>query len=770
MADAQSKPPPLSIAALYAAAVALDRAGDWQGAQQKYRQLLHCDRHHADGLQNLAMIYYRQGQFDDALALLEECIAIHPATATAHYRLGLIWAKVGYLDKAIAAFKRAISLDPQFLRAYHQLGKTWMELGNFALAQKAFRDAIARECNQFISYLYLGNCLLADRRFEEAIATYETALQLKPRDPQVIQQIGIALTAQNRCESAELYFGYAAYRQQNYDAAIAHYRQFLTHKIGDIPLYLALADCYQCRDRTLEAIEIYREALRHYPTALELYLSLMLALQNVGKVEAARVVAEEGLQWLPENRILQLEKLRLLPILYDTPEQVDLYRARFARELDTFLAEVSLETVEAKQQALRAIGTNTNFYLQYQGKNDLRLQQHYGEFVHRVMGANYPQWVEPLPMPELTGEGKIKIGYLSACFQWHTVGMVFWGWLQQCDRASFEIYGYDIATQSDGLTQQFRQQCDRFYSIPNDLEALADRIRGDELHILVFLEIGMYAPMTQLAGLRLAPIQCAAWGHPITSGLPTVDYFISSNLMEPENAAQHYSETLVRLPNIGICYSKPTIPEARHTRADFGLRQDAVVYLCCQSVFKYLPQFDVIFPQIAREVPEAQFVFFAQKSTAIAEQFRQRLRRAFAQFGLDSQAHCTILPRQSKEKYWNILSVADIFLDTFGFSGFLTVLEAVAVALPVVTCAGEFMRSRQSAGICRRIGVTETLAENEADFVRIAIQLGLDANWRNAIRTRIKQQNTVLYDDTTAVMALEKFYREAVEKWNSSPG
>ncbi|WP_257237152.1 hypothetical protein [Nostoc sp. 'Peltigera malacea cyanobiont' DB3992] len=123
--------------------------------------------------------------------------------------------------------------------------------------------------------------------------------------------------------------------------------------------------------------------------------------------------------------------------------------------------------------------------------------------------------------------------------------------------------------------------------------------------------MGMNPQTLQMAGLRLAPVQCVAWGHPVTTGLPTIDYFLSSELMEPENGQEHYSEKLIRLPNIGVSYPKPYIPPVIKTRSYFQLLDDAVIYLCCQAPFKYLPQYDFIFAEIARRVPQAKFVFFA---------------------------------------------------------------------------------------------------------------------------------------------------------------
>ncbi len=272
--------------------------------------------------------------------------------------------------------------------------------------------------------------------------------------------------------------------------------------------------------------------------------------------------------------------------------------------------------------------------------------------------------------------------------------------------------------------------------------------------------------MTQLAGLRLAPIQCTSWGHPITSGSPTIDYFLSSDLMEPEHGEEHYSETLIRLPNIGIAYPRPELPEERLNRYDFELKEDAVLYLSCQSLFKYLPQYDYLFPEIALRVPNAQFVFLSSNaSDNITEQFHQRLQKVFACHHLEGEQYCVILPRLNHNQYLNLNLMSDIFLDSLSWSGGNTTLEALAFNLPVVTYPGEFMRGRHACGILKALGVTETIASSEAEYVEIAVKLGLDLSWRQEIKDKISINSYKIYDDQTAIKGLEDFYEQAIQAY-----
>lgn len=121
------------------------------------------------------------------------------------------------------------------------------------------------------------------------------------------------------------------------------------------------------------------------------------------------------------------------------------------------------------------------------------------------------------------------------------------------------------------------------------------------------------------------------------------------------------------------------------------------------------------------------------------------------------------------EDYLNLNAVSDIFLDTFLWSGGHTTLEAVACHLPIVTCPGEFMRSRHSAAILAVLGIQETLAKNEADYLEIAVRLGLDSEWRQQIVQKMQQRHSVLYHDQDCVAGLEKFYQQAVKQKTGYP-
>ncbi|MBF0215167.1 MAG: glycosyltransferase, partial [Magnetococcales bacterium] len=247
-----------------------------------------------------------------------------------------------------------------------------------------------------------------------------------------------------------------------------------------------------------------------------------------------------------------------------------------------------------------------------------------------------------------------------------------------------------------------------------------------------------------------APVQCNGGGHPIASGLDSIDCFFSSALMEPENGQEHYTERLILLPNLASCYPAPRIAL---TQDPEGYRPGAVNYVNLQSLFKLLPGDDALYARIARQVPGSRFHFIGW-TRSVTEAFRHRLRRAFAAHGLDADLYCEILPRMPQERFFGLAKAADVILDGLDWSGNNSSLEALALDAPIVTLPGPFFRSRHTCGIFRRMGLMETVATTREEYIAIAVRLGLDRAFRERMRQAIAQAKGRLYEDESVPAAL----------------
>ena len=353
------------------------------------------------------------------------------------------------------------------------------------------------------------------------------------------------------------------------------------------------------------------------------------------------------------------------------------------------------------------------------------------------------------------------MGFASAYLHMHSVSKTHGGWIAELDRSRFAVFGYQLSPAHDAVSDRFEACCDRFVRGMADVATWRARILEDAPHVLIYLDIGMEQTAVRLAALRLAAVQCTTWGHPETSGLPAMDYYLSSAVMEPPDADAHYTERLVRLPGLGIHYTPPPDPGGAMQRAALGLRDDAVVYLCCQSLSKYLPRHDAVWPRIAARVPAAQFLFLSAAGGNGDAVFRARLQRAFAAEGLDWQFFCVLTPPVPHTEFPALLRAADVFLDSFGWSGCNSTLEAVACDLPVVTAPSGLMRGRHSAAILACMGLVHRVAPDVDGYVERAVRLA-DAGERAAFVAELRAARPRVFGDLAPVRALEEFLTAAV--------
>ena len=194
------------------------------------------------------------------------------------------------------------------------------------------------------------------------------------------------------------------------------------------------------------------------------------------------------------------------------------------------------------------------------------------------------------------------------------------------------------------------------------------------------------------------------------------------------------------------------------TRAELGMRPEASVFWCGQSLYKYLPQYDEVFPRIAKEAGDCQFVFIRHAGgEGVNELFQRRLERAFAAHGLNAADHCLFLSRLGAGQFVAAIGLCDVFLDSIGWSGCNSTLEALAFDLPIVSLPGALMRGRHTMAILRMIGVTETVADSIDGYVATAVRLGRDASWRAARSAQIAAHKHRVYRDRSCIAALGTF-------------
>jgi len=570
-------------------------------------------------------------------------------------------------------------------------------------------------------------------------------------------------------ENADAHFalGLDYQKKGNVDEAISHYQKALQINPNLPGICNNLGMAYQGKGCFDEALECYQKAVTLDPHLAEAQYNLGNLLHREGKQSEALVAYDRAIEINPKFLIAHWAKcMAQLQIIYPERSDVEISRRRYEEELLLLKKAILSDTPQDSKVTAETVGIHQPFYLAYQGLNDRELQKTYGELVCKIMSSGYPEFsIRSESRLYLSGQ-PIRVGIVSGYFYYHPVWkIIIKGWAENLDKNKISLYGYYTGKKKDQETYKAKHCFVRFVESVHSFEDLCKTILNDNLHVIIYPETGMDFLTLRLAAMRLAPVQCVSWGHPVTSGLPTIDYYLSSDLMEPADAEEHYTEKLIRLPNLSVYYSPDSIPYAEVSRDIFGLRPGSVLYHCCQTLYKYLPRYDEVFPRIAQQAGDCQFLFSSlPEINSIIEQFKARIFRKFKEFNLDANNYVVFLPVLDKVKYKQLNRLCDVFLDPIGWSGCTSTLEAIDCNLPVVASPGSLMRGRESAAILTMMGVMETIVNSLDDYVSLAVNLAKDSEWRNKISYKIENNKHIIYKDITCITALEDFFEKAVNE------
>jgi len=779
-----------------AAALAHHRAGRLTEAEHLYRSLLGRQPRQPDILHLLGGVAYQNGDVETALTHFDAALAAgggagvdslhfnrgnalkalgrndeailafiaageaNHSNSAAFYNLGLLQQERGRFEEALVAYRMVLAELPEHAPSWNNLGVLLHEQGHLAEAEQALRLAIQHQPGFPDALRNLGRLLCELGRADDAVAVIEPSLTGTPADAALLRRMGECRHRAGQVEEAAGLFQRAAALAA---AAPVGEGGAAARAIDGASSQLDLGTALSDLDRVEDAEAAFRKAAAlatGHDTALAAaaWRGLGILLQRIGRGEEALAALGEALGQEPDNADgLLAACVAQVPAVPENAEAAEQGRRAYGRGLDRLIGRYSNSGPAVCAAAASAIGSVQPFYLAYQGENDCSLQRAYGGLAARLMAAAHPRFAEPVPRRPV-GTRRLRVGIISGYFSWHSVWTIpIQGWVETFDRRRFELRCYHTRAGTDAATAAARDATDGFVQGPLPFEEWCRILRDDRLDAVIFPEIGMDPVSARLAALRFAPLQAASLGHPQTTGLPTIDHFFSSALMEPEDAGSHYTEQLVRLPNLGVHYTPPCPDKPPLDREELGLPEDAKVYWCCQSLFKYAPRYDEVFVRIARELPDCLFAFIEAPYPAMTATFRGRLERVFQAAGLEAERYCRFLPRMPLGTFAAAASLCDVALDSIGWSGFNTTLESVHWGVVPVTLPGRLMRGRHTTAVLTRAGVTETIARDLDHYVALAVGLAQDSGRRTELSLALMAARDRLYRDQEAVRGLETF-------------
>ena len=607
--------------------------------------------------------------------------------------------QAGQLDLAEAMYRKARAVAPADAWLANLAGALLFQKGDLVAADAALRRALAIDARQAPFWFNLAKVQRARQQNALAEQSYRKAIALDPKHLPAIDNLANLLTELRRWE---------------------------------------------------EAVPYYRTSLSLNPHAPASHRSLAWSLNFMGDLTAAEQALDHGMA-VTQAPALLVRKALLVPTIAESSQQINQCRERILPQLDA-LERLNISIGDPA----REVGS-AQFYLAYHGKNNRTIQSGIADFfmrrtpLLRQIAPHCERWSAPAE--------KIRVGFVSAFLRQHTVGRFMEGMIAALPATVFEVHVFHVKAppEGDAIAAAIHRSAHSVTVLSDQFPAAQQQLSEARMDLLVYPEIGMDPFTYFLAFARLAPVQAAFYGHPDTTGIGNIDYFISHQGCEPANAADHYREKLVCIPSDATYtyFKKNTalIEQSKNITVDLpsGTR-----YFCPQTLMKIHPDFDATLTKILREDPKATILLAEGEEPVWKKALARRLAKTLG----DDCSRVVFLPLMSLAQYLATLRAVDVVLDLPYFSGGGSSFDAIAAQAPVAVWEGEFMRGRQTATLYRQMGIEGCIAHSERDYVRIAIDLANDRSLHDHLKDQLGQRGDAVFEDARAQRAFARILEQ----------
>jgi CRISPR-associated protein Csy1 len=545
--------------------------------------------------------------------------------------------------------------------------------------------------------------------------------------------------------------------QQGEPARAATLLRALTPRLADAAEFRRCAELMLAARCDADATLLAERIAREHPDAWDWCWQFAGHMRAKGDLDASRSVlgALRDASVTPAQRLRAELGLALgLPSVYDSATQLHAVRAQFALQLVDFIAKYTPDQVRRSGATAQDVSWD-NFLLAYHGENDVVLQTQFGDWLSASLQALLPHCAAPVAAP---ARSRPRLAFVSSSFHRCTVGFYFAAWIEHLAQCEWELVLVNVGTRRDQLTERLGRAAHAQLTLAGDIAENARVLRELAADIIVYPDLGMDRHVLALAALRLAPRQACAWGHPVTTGLSSIDMFISCAQMEPPDAQQHYRERLLLLPGLGTRYLSPRPPETP-ARSELGLPAQRPLYLVPQALFKLHPDHDEVLVEIVRRDPDALFVLFELHAPSGVRRVRERLLRALANVSAQPQHHLHWFAECPRLDYLRINRACDVMVDSLHWSGGNATLDALHCGLPVVTCPGRYMRGRQSAAMLRMLDCAQLITASPQQLAETAVAIAHDPARRAALAARIAANLPHLTQSSAPLQELDRGLR-----------
>lgn len=676
---------------------------------------------------NHAMQQFQQGHPGEAVRLFNEILQQAPQHHPTLHFYGLALAQQGDEQQALALLKKAVALDNKNPMYLNNLGELFRKTDHIKDARTCFEAVTQMEPTMPEAFYNLAKVLKDLKDYAGATRCYLKAIALKPEYINALYNLANLQREEGREDKALENFRRVLELDPNHESALTNIGNTLKDK-----------------DEHTESLECYQKALALNPDNIDLRTNLAQAYRQLGRFDEADEQYRKLIKVYPDKWEYAFHLETQCPIIPENAQVIVDYRAYLKNTLTDFAQRDRVFDMEK----LHSSGIEPPFHLSNFDGDILELKQQYASFFRKIL----PQY-EPKK-----NNGKPHIGIMvthnhEGVFLKCMTNVVM-GLSTKAMRVSIvcSLAGKNI------FESRFQKTELEYIVLPDRIDHAAEVIHNACLDFIYYWEVGTDSTNYFLPFFNLAPVQCTGVGWPVTSGIKEIDYFVSSRLLEHENSARLFSETLVPLGDLPLSYKQIQMPEKFHSRDHFSIKQKQNIYLCTQAIHKFNPDFDNLIAGILQRDPNGYFYFIARQPQFKTDLWLQRIKTAYPEIS----NRIVALEYLSRDEFFSLLSVVDVMLDTPHYSGANTSYDALSVNCPVVTLPSLYHIGRFTLSLYKKMDMEECVAASAQDYIDIALKLGIEKDYRQQISEKIKQRKELLFDDHSVVKEHEAFFLNAI--------
>jgi len=361
---------------------------------------------------------------------------------------------------------------------------------------------------------------------------------------------------------------------------------------------------------------------------------------------------------------------------------------------------------------------------------------------------------------------KICIGYVSADFCQHTVGILIKNILAKHSTDQFEVFCYSSGIIHDLVTDAITKHCD-FVDVANLSDSeLASRIRSDGVDILIDLSGHTGGSRLATFAYRPAPLQVSWLGYYATTGLEYIDAVLLDRWHLHDEIDSQFIEPIISLPIGRWCYF-PAIDPAPLITDPPSIKNGFITFGSFNNTLKYSPEVYAVWSQILLAAPNSRLIL--KWRTFNDPEFRQFVLDQFHSYGVDASRI------ELRGPSFHIYMLAeykdiDIALDPFPFSGGVTSCEALYMGVPVITWPQNRVVSRQTYTFLSSIDHSELAAHDEGQYIEKAVELTASPESLMKYRQTLRETmlTSPLMQATQFTQSLEAALTELLSKTQQS--